>query len=136
MSKEEFDGQIDGKKVKTIVKTNDKGETMYFAKPKNMDTVTPDFRKYGGTMSVHQDSPDGNFYRLMENIAFIGSTFYPQALTFAQSQGMDLAVLPMKKTANGYVIDTSASGATIQLPAPDWCLVAIGKWGEWKPKNC
>ena len=40
MTKKEFDGIIDQGRVKVIIKEKKDGETMFFAKPKNLDTVT------------------------------------------------------------------------------------------------
>jgi hypothetical protein len=134
MPTEKFDGKIDGKQVKVIVK--DKGFTkMYFAKPKNFDTETPHFEvKVDGALSVHIDSPDGKSFRVMGTNSIYGGSFYSGS-TFASNKGMDIAVLPMNPTANGFVINTSENGSYIKLQSEkEWCLMAFGTFGPWQPK--
>ena len=130
-----FDGKINGKPVKVIV--IDKGwKTMYFAKPKNLDVETPHFeQKVNGTLEVHVDSADDKSYRVMSVNAIYSGSFYSGS-TFAENKGMDIAVLPMNPTANGFAINTSLSGSYISIPSGNlWCLMALGTFGPWQPKQ-
>ncbi len=134
MPQEKFDGEIDGKPVKVIVK--DSGyKKQWFAKPKNFDVATPHFeQKINGTLEVHLDSPDDKSFRVMTvNAIYSGSFYFGD--TFADSKGMDVAVLPMNSTANGFAINTSESGSFVKIPQPkEWCLMAFGTFGAWLPK--
>lgn len=135
VSKFEFDGKINGKPVKVIVK--DKGyKKMWFAKPKNFDINTPHFeQEINGTLEVHFDSPDGQSFSVMTANAVYSGSFYSGS-TFAKNQGMDMAVLPMNPTANGFAIDTTLSGSYIKLSSDkEWCLMAFGTRGPWQPKQ-
>jgi hypothetical protein len=130
-----FNGKIDGKPVKVIVK--DKGyKMMWFAKPKGFDVDTPHFeQKVGGTLEVHMDSADGNSFRVMNVNAIYSGSFYAGS-TFASNKGMDIVVLPMNPTANGFAIDTRGSGSYIQIPTDnEWCLMAFGTFSPWKQKK-
>jgi len=131
---EKFDGEVDGKPVKIIV--IDKGwKKMYFAKPKNFDIETPHFEvKVNDTLEVHIDSPDGRSFRVMSPNSIYSGSFYSGS-TFASNKGMDMAVLPMNPTANGFAINTSLSGSYIKLQSQkEWCLMAFGTLGSWQAK--
>jgi len=115
MSTEKYNGDINGKPVKVIVK--DKGyKKMWFAKPKNFDVETPHFeQKVDGTLEAHLDSADDNSFRVMSISSIYSGSFYSGS-TFANNKGMNMMVLPMNPTANGFAIDTSLSGSYIQIP--------------------
>lgn len=132
--KKTFDGTFDGGRVKVIVKKKKDGEDMVFAKPKDEDVITLDFRENKGILSVHQDSADGRYYRRMENPEFIGSGILSQGENFVHGKGLDVFALPMKETADGFIIDTTPSGVYINLPVGGYCLMAFGKSDEWQPK--
>jgi hypothetical protein len=135
MSPEKFDGKIDGKPVKVIVKENGY-KRQWFAKPKSFDIATPHFeQKVNGTLEVHLDSPDGKSFRIMNIKAIYSGSFYSGS-TFADSKGMDIAVLPMNPTANGFAINTSESGSYVRIPqAKEWCLMALGSFSPWQAKK-
>ena len=135
MTKKEFDGIIDQGRVKVIIKEKKDGETMFFAKPKNLDTVTPDFRENKQILWVHQDSPDDRCYRSMDSPTFIASGVMPQGKSFVESKGFDIAVLPMKETADGFTANTVSNGVFIDLPAQGYCLMALGRWSQWRQKS-
>jgi hypothetical protein len=135
MPEVKFNGKIDGKPVKVIVK--DKGyKMMWFAKPKDFDVDTPHFeQEVGGTLEVHMDSADGKSFRIMDVNAIYSGSFYAGS-TFASNQGMDMVVLPMNPTANGFAINTSESGSSIQIPTDnEWCLMALGTLSPWIRKK-
>ena len=130
-----FDGKINGKPVKVIVV--DKGWTKsYFAKPKNFDVDTPHFEKaVNNTLEVHLDSADGQSFRVMNVNAIYSGSFYSGS-TFAENKGMDIAVLPMNETANGFAINTSESGSRVSIPSgSEWCLMVLGSFGSWQQKH-
>ncbi len=130
--KEEFDGNIDGKNVKTIVKLTDRVK-QWFAKPKNKDTPTPHFEERNGVLSVHQDSADNTQYRTMRSPLF-GSIALPSGQNFLPSKN-DIAVIPMTADNDGYRINYSVSGASVSLSASGaTVLIAKGIWGEWRSK--
>jgi len=134
MPKTKFDGEINGKPVKVIVV--DKGwKMMYFAKPKNFDVDTPHFEQaVNSTLEVHMDSADNQSFRVMNVNKIYSGSFYSGS-TFAVNNGMDIAVLPMNPTANGFAINTSLSGSYIKIPSgKQWCLMALGSFGPWQPK--
>ena len=125
-----FDGKINGKPVKVIVV--DKGwKKMYFAKPKKFDVNTPHFEQaVNGTLEVHLDSAGGQSFRVMNVNAIYSRS------TYAENEGMDMAVLPMNQTANGFAINTSLSGSYVSIPSgSQWCLMALGTFGPWQPKH-
>jgi hypothetical protein len=130
-----FDGKIDGKDVKVIVRTRET-KTIFFAKPKEFDVNTPHFEvSVEGDMTLHEDSADGNSFRVMD-VASIYSGSLRIGNTFAMNKGMDMAVLPMNETANGFAINVTDAGANVQIPFGDeWCLMAYGKWGDWQLKR-
>lgn len=131
--KEEFDGDIDGKEVKTIVKLTDRVK-QWFAKPKNKDIPTPHFDERNGVLRVHQDSADDTQWRVMQKQSFIGSITLPSGQNFLPFEG-DIAVVPMTIDNRGYKINYSASGALVSLSASgSLLLIAKGIWGEWEPK--
>jgi len=135
MVKEKFDGKINGKTVKVIVV--DKGyEKNWFAKPKNFDIDTPHFeQRVGGTLEVHEDSADGKSFRIMSVDQVVSGSFQFGS-TFASNSGLNMVVLPMKPSANGFAIDTSQSGSSITIPSGNqWCLIALGSFGSWQPKK-
>ena len=130
-----FDGKIDGKPVKVIIK-NKGYRNEWFAKPKNFDVDTPHFLKnVGGTLEVHQDSADGNSYRVLAvNDIYSGSI--SSGSTFASNKDMDMVVLPMNKSADGFAIDTRYSGSLIEvLNEEEWILMGLGNFGPWLPKK-
>jgi hypothetical protein len=134
MVESEFDGEINGKRVKVIVR--DKGsKTWYFAKPKDFDVNTPHFEvTVDGKLDVHEDSADGNSFRTMIVNGIYSGSFYAGS-TFASNKGMDIAVLPMNKTADGFAINTSKNGADVNIPfGNEWCLMALGTYSPWQPK--
>lgn len=135
MSPEKFDGKIDGKPVKVIVV--DKGyRKMWFAKPKEFDVDTPHFEQdVNGTLEVHLDSANGESFRVMSvNTIYSGSV--NSGSTFAENKGMDMAVLPMNPTANGFAINTSENGSSVRIPdGSEWCLMAFGSFGPWQAKE-
>ncbi len=134
MEVKEFDGDIDSRKVKTIMKLTDRVK-QWFAKPKNKDTPTPHFEERNGVLSVHQDSADNTRYRVMLNPSFIGSIALPSGQNFLSSEN-GIAVLPMTIDNNTYVINNSISGAYLYLPfSGATVLVAKGVWGDWFPKQ-
>ncbi len=131
--KEEFDGYMDGKKVKTIVKITDRIK-QWFAKPKSKDTPTPHFEERNGVLSVHQDSADNTQYRAMISFSFIGSIPLPsgQNILFTENE---IAVLPITTDNDGFKIIHFISGASIFLSASGaYVLVAKGIWDEWRLK--
>lgn len=131
--KEEFDGNIDGKEVKTIVKLTNIVK-QWFVKPKNKDIPTPHFQERQGVLSVHQDSADNTRYRTMQNTSFIGGVSLPSGANFLPWD-QDIAVLPITIDNKGYVINYSISGAYVFLPYSGAnVLVAKGIWDEWRPK--
>lgn len=136
LDREEFDGVIDGRPVKVIVKAKENAsrEKLWFAKPKGHDLPTPDFRENDGILSIHMDSPCGEFYRVMEEPVFIASGSLPAGRSFFQAKGLDTVVLPMTQEADGFVVLTTASGSQITMPVEGWCLMAAGKWGAWRRK--
>lgn len=131
---DKFGGWLDGKYIKVIVETKS-WKTMYFAQSKNFDTNTPHFEvRVDGKMEVHEDSPDHKCYRAM-NVQEIHSGSFGSGTAFAENQGLDIAILPMFKTAKGFMIDTTASGSYVKIQSPsEWCLIALGKYGPWKTK--
>jgi hypothetical protein len=134
MSESEFNGKIDGKPVKVIVR--DKGwKIMYFAKPIAYDVDTPHFeQKVNGTLELHEDSADGKSFRVMSVDSIHSGSFYSGS-TFAQNKGMDIAVLPMTPQATGFAINTSESGSYVSIPSGSvWCLMAMGSYGPWQAK--
>ena len=135
MPTQKFNGEIDGRLVKVIVK--DKGyKKMWFAKPKNFDIETPHFeQQVDGTLEVHQDSADGKSFRVMK-VDNIQSGSFSSGSTFASNEGLDLVVLPMNKTADGFAIDTSQSGSSITIPSEnEWYLMGFGSFGPWQQKT-
>ncbi len=131
-----IDGMINGVNVKVIF-TSDQ----WFAKPNNhLLPLTdgrcincPHFQNYYGALEVHEDSADNTQIRAMKPEA-IASGSYTSGNTWVSNHGKDLAVLPMETRANGFRLDTTASGSNLTLSDDSWCMMAIGKWGEWKPK--
>ena len=135
MTKAKFNGKIDDKPVKVIVV--DKGyKQMWFAKPKNFDINTPHFeQKIDSTLEVHEDSACGKSFRVMAIKSIYSGSFYSGS-TFAENKGLDIAVLPMNPTANGFAINTSLSGSYVKIPTDnEWCLMAIGTYGPWQQKT-
>ena len=129
MPKETIDATIDGAKIKVIFK-----ERQWFAKATHHDVDTPHFyQDTNGILEVHQDSADGLCYRTMKPET-ICSGSYPSGRTWVENRGMDLAVLPMETSANGFRVLTTPSGSTLLLPTDGWCLMAVGRWSEWIPK--
>ena len=73
MSENKFNGEINSKRVKVIVRDNGY-KTQWFAKPKDFDLNTPHFeQKIGGTLEAHEDSADGKSFRVL-TINAIGIT--------------------------------------------------------------
>ncbi len=134
MVKKEFDGTINHHRVKVIIKERKDGEKMYFAKSKNKNMITPDFRENMQLLDIHQDSPDGR-YRIMNNPKFIASGVLPRDQSFIMSKGLDIAVLPIEETANEFTINTDPSGDYVDLPFEGYCLMALGTWSDWYRKK-
>jgi hypothetical protein len=65
----------------------------------------------------------------------IASGVMPQGKNFIESKGFDIAVLPMKETADGFTVNTVSNGVFIDLPAQGYCLMALGIWGQWRQKS-
>jgi len=132
---EKIDGIIDGSRVKVIFDEKNTKRKQWFAKPKEFDIDTLHFEEYHGVLSVHQDSADGLNCRAMSPRT-ICSGSYVAGRTFCEKkdQGLELAVLPMQPTADGFAIDNTASGSYVSLPSDGWCLMAFGIWGSWQPK--
>mgnify|MGYP001568014039 CR=1 FL=1 len=130
---ERFDGFIDNREVKVIIRVNSNGEKMISAKAKNNDIDTPDFREYQNVLTVHQDSSGAIQYRVMDT-PMIGSMYLPAGLTFLNSSGAVTLVLPMTKDNENFQISTSPSGANIVLNNAGYVLVAFGTFGEWEYK--
>ena len=135
MTKTKFNGKIDGKPVKVIVVNRDY-KRMWFAKPKNFNVDTPHFeQKVNGTLEAHQDSADGKSFRVM-NINALYSGSFNSGSTFAANKGMDMMVLPMTETANGFAINTSLAGSEVRIPSgEEWCLMTFGTFTPWAPKK-
>ncbi|MGA8905218.1 MAG: hypothetical protein WB661_09450 [Candidatus Bathyarchaeia archaeon] len=134
MPKKVINGMINGVNVKVIF-TSDQ----WFAKPNNHLTNgrclnCPHFQDYDGILEVHEDSMDGLQYRAMIHPDTIASGSYSSGNTWVSNRGKDLAVLPMGTSANGFRLETTASGSNLTLSNESWCLMAMGKWGDWKPK--
>jgi hypothetical protein len=86
-------------------------------------------------MTLHEDSADGNSFRVMDVVDIYSGSFRV-GNTFALNKGMDMAVLPMNETANGFAINVNEIGANVQIPFGDeWCLMGYGKWKPWQPKQ-
>jgi hypothetical protein len=132
---EKFNGKINGSPVKVIVVDKGWAKT-YFAKPKDFDINTPHFEvKINNSLEVHEDSADGNSFRVMNVNSIYSGSFYSGS-TFAQNKGMDIAILPMNPAATGFAIDTSLSGSYVTIPSgSQWCLMALGKFGRWQQKE-
>lgn len=133
MPTKKCDGKIDSQPVKVILIS--KGwKKAYFAKPKKgYEVKTPHFEeRIDGTIQVHEHSPDCKKFRVMTR-AEIYSGSYTSGTTFASNNGMDMAVLPMSETANGFALDFSSSGSSVTITSgSQWVLMAFGKWGEWQ----
>jgi len=132
MPTKKCNGTIDGKPVKVIVKDNGL-KIAYFAKPKKYDVTTPHFEQpVSGSITVHQHSPDCKQFRVMISSEIYSGSF-TSGTTFASNNGKDMAVLPMKETANGFAINFSSSGSKVTITSGEqWVLMAYGKWGEWR----
>lgn len=133
MSKYKFDGSIDGKRVKVIVDTK-KGA--YFAKPKDFNVDTPHFYKDHGVSGVHQDSEDGKSYRKMIPQLIASGTIH-SGKNYVRNRGLDMTLLPMHETADGFYINTTPSGFIVTLPSgidDQYCLMAFGEWSSWQLK--
>lgn len=132
MPTEKCNATINGKPVKVILV--DKGwKKMYFAKPRNYDVNTPHFeQRTNGSIKVHEHSPDCKQFRVMMSSEIYSGSF-SSGTTFVQDRGMDMAVLPMFKTANGIALDFSPSGSNVTITSgSQWVIYALGKWGEWQ----
>jgi len=136
MNKKLFDGYMKDKPVKVIVKDKGNKGKHWMAKPKNRNLDTPHFKEFNGKLEVHQDSADGTLYRKMDNITTMGSTVVTTVTAeILKNSGLDIAILPMEETSDGFIVNTSASGAYVEFPKPNQqILFAQGKWGEWKEK--
>lgn len=127
----EIDATIDGARIKVILRSS-KGQ--WFAKSKDQDISTPHFYDINGVLEVHQDSPDNLYYRVMYPDS-ICSGSYVAGKSWVENNGRDLAVLPMEEQANGFILSTTPSGSSLLLPHDSYCLMAVGRWGAWLPKN-
>jgi hypothetical protein len=133
--KEEFDGIQNGKKIKLIFKSKEvEGLKQWMAKPNQEKINTQHFVQKFDLISVHEDSLDGR-KRDMQSFEMAGSMFLPQGKRFVDSLGKDIAILPMGNNCNGFSIELSQSGASINMPIEGVVLLAIGSWGEWKKKR-
>ena len=132
MPAKKCDGTINGKSVKVIL-TNRGWKKDYFAKPKDYNVKTPHFEvKTNGSIDVHEHSPNLEYFRVMA-VSEVYSGSFSSGRTFAPNNGMDLAVLPMNETANGFALDFSSSGSTVTVTSgSQWVLMGLGKWGEWQ----
>ena len=123
---------INGKPVKYIIV--DKGwKKAYFAKPKRYDVETPHFeQKTNGTLQVHQHSLDCKLFRVM-TVSEIYSGSLNSGSSFVHNKGLDMALLPMNETANGFTLDFSSSGSSVTVTSgSQWVLMAFGKYGEYR----
>ena len=132
--KEEFDGIINGKNVKTIIKENKEGKRAWLAKSKQHDEPTPHFSERDSNLSVHEDSPDNSQFRVMSPLLSLGSVFFPKGETFICGIA-DAIVLPMAKENTNYKINTSLSGLSISLSQEGWVLFGVGNWSNWENKK-
>lgn len=128
-----IDGTINGHAVKVIFKID-----QWFAKPNNHLTSgncvnCPHFHEYRGNLEVHEDSADQDQFRKMYP-EYIASGSYTSGSHWVSNHGKDLVVLPMETSADGFRIDTTATGSNLNLSGDSWCLMAIGKWGAWEQK--
>lgn len=131
MPTKKCNGEINGKPVKVIL-TDNGFKKAYFAKPKHYDVETPHFEQISGTITVHQHNPDCKQFRVMISSEIFGGSFN-SGTTFASNNGKDMAVLPMKETANGFALDFNSSGSYVTVTSgSQWVLMAFGKWGEWR----
>ena len=131
MPTEKCNGEINGKPVKVIL-TDNGFKKAYFAKPKNFDVETPHFEVTSGSIIVHQHSPDCKQFRVMSSSEVYSGSF-TSGTTFASNNGKDMALLPMKGTANGFALDFSSSGSYVTVTSgSQWVLMAFGNWGEWR----
>ncbi len=134
MPKSEFNGKIDGKHVKTIVKYVDGREPEVFAKPKNSDVNTPHFYNFEGNIEIHQDSADNRFFRKMDLVK-VASGSLSSGITFVANEGLDLAMLPVKESADGFSLDTNGSGCVVSFPhGSEHVVMGYGNWTNWTLK--
>lgn len=133
---EKFDAKIDGKSVKVIVKLKKGYKKQVFAKPKKSDVDTPHFVKTHNIWEVHQDSANGEYYRVMQPQVIASGAFHTME-NYVRNSGLDLVVLPTQETANGVLINTDSSGVWVTMPfwvGNQTYFWALGKWDEWKRK--
>lgn len=90
-------------------------EAGFFAIPKDKDLNSPHVISVNGTLQVHQDSADGDSFRAID-VSQIGSGSLKIGSTFASNNGVDLVILPIYPTANGFAINTTYVGNQITLP--------------------
>lgn len=133
MPREVINATINGVNVKVIIK-----QEQWFAKPNSHDPSgyclnCPHFYDYHGVLEVHEDSADGLRYREMYP-EMICSGSYSSGTTWVQNNGKNLALLPMEPSANGFMLNTTLSGSILELPLDAYCLMAIGRFGDWMPK--
>lgn len=101
-----------------------------------MDVNTPHFeQEVNGTLAVHIDSSDGNSFSVMNVRSIYSGSFYSGS-TFAENKGLDIALLPMAKEADGFAIDVQKRGSYMEVPSGSvWCLMALGSFGPWQRKT-
>lgn len=66
-------------------------------------------------------------------VSEIYSGSYDSGTHFAANKEMDIAVLPMGETINGFALDFDPSGSYVTVTSgSQWVIHALGKWGEWQ----
>ena len=128
------DGPIVGKNVKIVIKERAEGPE-YFAKGKSGSVINRlHIYDYSGNFSVHQDSPDGNYWRPME-IKHVASGILSTVINHFSNSGLSIPVLPARDTTEGFVLDTKATGMTAAVANDeDTCLMAVGTFQGWRAK--
>ncbi|MDA4111564.1 MAG: hypothetical protein OK439_03435 [Thaumarchaeota archaeon] len=134
MTVSKLNGVIDGKNVKIIINERARGPE-YFAHGKSgADISTPHIYDYSGNFSVHQDSPDGNYWRPME-IKYVASGILSSGINAFSKSGLSVVVLPTRDTTEGFVLDTKGSGITVSVANSEQpCVMAIGTFLGWRSK--
>jgi len=130
MPREEIDGTINGINVKVIIKSR-----QWFAKPNNHNPSgycpnCPHFHDNHGILEIHEDSPDGRYFRKMYP-EIICSGSYASGSTWVKNSGKELALLPMVISGNGFRITATPSGSILELSADSYCAMAVGRFGDW-----
>lgn len=132
-----FNAKINGKPIKVIVKLKKGYKKHVFAKPKKSDVDTPHFIRNHNIWRVHQDSANGEFYRIMLPQVIASGTFHAME-NYVRNSGVDLVILPTQETADGFLINTDIRGVWATFPSgvgEQKYFWALGKWDEWKRKH-